>query len=236
MGFLSLEGFAQRVERISVEGIARIKEKPELIVVTANLIVKDKEYKTCFEKSLSSLNELKNVFQKNGIEPQKIKSEGLYISEEYKWTGNEREKIGFYSNIEFTIEEIFSNEFSQNLLSSLSTDGLDLNYKIKFEFSETQKEKIRKLALEKAIEDANIKAQIIAKASKLQLTGISKIEYNYYQKNFGLLDMEGDQLEMADEIMPITRQDFNFGTVDLNPKEKSISKVILMEWNYKKDE
>ncbi|WP_423128452.1 SIMPL domain-containing protein [Gaoshiqia sp. Z1-71] len=230
------ESFAQSSQKISIEGIARIKEKPELIIVSANLIVKDKSYKACFEKSLSSLTELKSVFEKNGIDPHEIESEEMNISEEYNWTGMERESVGFFSNIKFEIESVFSNEFSQNLLKSLSNEGLNLNYQIRFEFSELQKEKIRKLALEKAIEDATVKAEIIAKTANLKLNGISGIEYSSNRKNFSFLDMESDKLEVADEVIPITGVGFNFGLIDLNPKEKSISKVILIEWDYIRNE
>ncbi|MCW0485048.1 SIMPL domain-containing protein [Gaoshiqia sediminis] len=224
--------FAQTKNKISVKGIARIKEKPELIVVSINLFVRTQDYNTCFQEALSALNELKSEFEKNGIEKSQLKSNEIIVSELYDWEGFQKKSNGFFSRIELEIKQTFSPESSKKLLNSLNAKGLNLSYSIKFDFSETQKEKIRELAIEKAIEDAKVKAAIISKSANLKLTGISNIRYNDSNENFGYLNIEDDELEVVEQSIPITQQDSQFGEIDLNPKEKSISKFILIEWDY----
>nr|WP_275122837.1 SIMPL domain-containing protein [Ancylomarina sp. DW003] len=165
---------------------------------------------------------------------EKIFAKELTVSESSKWDGNKRVKDGYYSTIGLEIKDVFTPNYSKALLSSLSTSKLNINYRVEFKLSEHQKERLRKIALEKAILDATEKAKIIATTSKLELTGIANIEYKSTQGNFGNLNMIEDDLEYEDEVMPIAKQSNIFGNVDLNPKDREIAKVILIEWTYKK--
>jgi len=226
IGTLNLSG---QEKILSVQGVARIKEKPELIVITGNLIVKDSLYNECFEKALEKINVLKDIFSSNGIHKDKIKSKEIIVSESFKWEGNTRIKVGYSTNIEIEIEEIFTQDLSKKLLKSLSTKGLDLNYKIQFAFSKKQKDELRKSAIKEAVRDAKEKAEILSSAAGLNLKGIIKIDYKTSNVDFAVIE---DDLIM-EEMIPITRQqDYSFGQVDLNPKESTIIKSVFIDWEY----
>jgi len=219
-------------QTIKVAGVAEVSETPELIILNANLMVKAPFYQECFEKSLETYNHLKSVFEENGIDPGNIKSRQIVVNENMEWRNNEKTVLGYYSNIQFEIREEFTPDFSKKLLNSLNTEGLNINYNVSFDFTEKQKEKIRKQALELAIEDAKEKATIIAKTSGTELTKISKINYGVPETAVPFPEYADDDLA-RNRVLAITEPSrFNMGAVDLNPKEKTIRKMVIVEWYF----
>ncbi|MBR8537246.1 SIMPL domain-containing protein [Carboxylicivirga sediminis] len=218
---------AQNSNRIKVEGQARISEVPEEIIVSVDLTVKDSLYQECFSKAMESLKTLKHTFEKNGIDPKFIKSKAISVNEAYEWQQNKRIKSGYVANISLEVKDAFTQKFSDALLKSLNRADLNINYRLAFGFSEAQKEKLKAKAIELAVADAQQKAEIIANAAGVKLTGIANINYGADTPSFRPMDMMMDK-----EMTPaITRAD-NFSGVDLNPKEQVIISAIYMEWTF----
>lgn len=219
---------AQNSNRIQVEGQARITEVPEEIIVSVDLTVKDSLYQVCFNKAMESLKTLKHTFEKNGIDAKLIKSKAISVNEAYEWQNNKRTKTGYVANIALEVKGAFTQKFSDALLKSLSRDDLFINYRLAFGFSEAQQEKLRAKAIELAVSDAKQKAEIIAHAAGVKLTGIANINYGANTPSFRPMN-----LMMEKESMPATKQMAdNFSGVDLNPKEQVIMKSIYMEWAF----
>ncbi|MBK3516630.1 SIMPL domain-containing protein [Carboxylicivirga marina] len=227
--FISLTLSAQTTKHIKVEGIARIREVPEEIIVSVDLSIKDSLYQACFNQSMKSLNALKKTFKKNGIDPKLIKSKSISVNESYEYRHNKRVKTGYVSNISLEVKGQFTQKFSESLLKSLDQENLDINYRIGFGFSDEQKTKLRKKAIELAVTDAQEKAETIALAANLKIAGIATIKYgssaSFYEPVDMLMDTEFD-------TPPITRQAKSFSGVELNPKEHQIQKSIYIEWAF----
>ncbi|MCU4155106.1 SIMPL domain-containing protein [Carboxylicivirga sp. A043] len=226
--FFSLSVAAQSNKTIKVEGIARISEVPEEIIVSVDLTIKDSLYQDCFNKSMASLNALKKVFKNNGIDPKLIKSKAIAVNENYEWQQNKRHKTGYISHISIEVKGAFTQKFSESLLKSLDQKNLNINYQIAFGFSEEQKTKLRKKVIELAVADATEKAETIAQAAKLKLIGISTINYGS-SPFYGPMDIVS---EGVFDAPPIKGVDKHFAGVDLNPKEQQIQKSISIEWAF----
>jgi uncharacterized protein YggE len=220
---------AQSPTLLRVEGIARMTEVPEEVIVSINLNVKDSLYQTCFNKSMQSLKELKAYFKKNGIDPKLIKSKNVAVNEAFEYRHNKRMKIGYVADIALEIKAPFTQKFSNALLTSLDHESMDINYNIGFGFSDEQKTKLRQKAIELAVTDARQKAETIAKAAGLKLAGIQSINYGSQSASFRQLDMVYKQ--EFNSVTGAARAN-NFGVVDLNPKEQQIQKSISIEWSF----
>lgn len=220
---------AQNTTKLRVEGIARITEVPEDIIVSINLKVQDSLYQECFNKSMKSLKELKAVFKDNGIDPKLIKSKNIAVNESFEYIRNKRVKTGYVSNIALEIKAPFTQKFSNSLLTSLDRESMDINYSIAFGFSDEQKTKLREKAIELAVDDARQKAETIARAAGLKLAGIQTINYGSEGTSFRQLDMVFNE-ELGATSMKARAN--SFGGVDLNPKEHQIQKSITIEWNF----
>lgn len=226
---LSFTVAAQNNKTIKVEGIARISEVPEEIIVSVDLTVKDSIYQECFNKSMASLNALKKVFKRNGIDPKLIKSKNISVNEDWQYLQGKRSKVGYVSNIALELKSPFTQKFSNALLKSLDQKNLNINYRIGFGFSEEQKTKLRKKAIELAVADAKAKAETIANASGLKLSGISTISYGsqaVYPRPMDVV-MENDF-----EAAPMKAGRQTFSGVELNPKEQHIQKSIYINWSF----
>lgn len=219
-------------ETIKVAGVAEVSETPELIILNANLVVKAPLYQECFEKSMETYNHLKSVFEENGIDPGNIKSRQIIVNENVEWRNNEKTVLGYYSNIQFEVREEFTQDLSEKLLNSLNTEGLNINYNVSFDFTEKQKDKIRKQALELAIKDAKEKASIIARTSGIQLLKISKINYGVPETGIPFPEYADDDLARTRTLAITEPSRFNMGDVNLNPKEKIIRKMVIVEWSF----
>lgn len=225
----ALPALAQKNKTIRVEGSATLFEVPEMVVTSLDVEVRGDVYNECFEESLEMLSTLKKRFKRNGIKPESIKSDGISVRERYEWNGNKRVLMGFESEIRLEIKEVFTEKFSEALLESLSEEDLNMNYRIRFEFSEAQKAEIRKKSIELAVADAMQKAEIIAAAAGLQLTGVDNIGYsadsNQYSNSIMTMDCEVN--EEAKRAVG-----FRFSDVDLNPKEQSITRKINVVYSF----
>lgn len=224
----SLQTNAQNKRLIQVEGIARIKEIPKEIIVSIDLSLKDSLYQTCFNKSVESLERLKSHFKSNGIKPKNIKVNNLVVNENFEFHKSKRIRQGYKSSISLEVKDIYNDEYSNALLKSLNQENLNISYQISFGFTDEQKTKLRRQALELAIKDATEKAEVIANASGLKLKSIEKIIYGSNSSYYGSFDIVMDE-ECYDT--PPRKGNGQYG-VSFNPKEQRIQKNILIEWSY----
>ncbi|WP_075601713.1 SIMPL domain-containing protein [Saccharicrinis aurantiacus] len=212
--------------KINVNGIAQVNEIPKEIIVSIDLSIKDSLYQVCFDNSLQALEQLKSHFKSNGINPKNIYTKNLVVNENYEWQKNKKVKVGYSSTINLELKEIYTQKYSKALLNSLNQENLDLNYRISFGFTEEQKTKLRKDALQLAIKDATEKAEIIAQASGLKLSGIANITYGTSPSVNPRTDIVYEKQLMN------SSSNRNSAGVNLNPKEQMIQKTVYIEWNF----
>jgi hypothetical protein len=74
--------------------------------------------------------------------------------------------------------------------------------------------------------DAKEKAEIIAKQTNFKLIKVNRIDF---QDNAGFWDNDYD-IALEEEIMQIPRREDFYSNIELNPKEISIVKTVLIEW------
>jgi len=101
-------------------------------------------------------------------------------------------------------------------------------YSLSFELSKTQIEEFYEKAINYAIEDAIKKANIIAKASSIELDRITKISYDNSNYRNDYLIIDGDFT--TNEVFAVV-EEMNF---NISPKEITIDKKVLIEWSIKK--
>lgn len=218
---------AQNSNKISVNGIAQLKEVPDEIIVSIDIAIKDSLYQTCFNKSLEALENLKGHFKSNGINPKDIYTKDLLVREDYEWRKNQKVKIGYSSTINLELKAEYTPEYSQAILQSLNQGNLNLNYRIGFGFSDSLRTNLRKKALELAIKDATEKAETIAKTSGLKLKGIANISYGTTPSVHPRTDIVYEK-----QLASTSSHNNSSAGLNLNPKEQTIQKMVYIEWNF----
>ncbi|WP_430812530.1 MULTISPECIES: SIMPL domain-containing protein [unclassified Carboxylicivirga] len=217
---------AQTNNKLRVEGTAKIKAVPEDIIVSVDLTVKDSLYQVCFNRAMESLQHLKTIFKKNGIDPEFVKSKHIRVNENFEWHKNERVKTGYIAHLALEVKNTFTQKFSASLLKSLDRDDLNVNYRIAFAFSDEQKDRLQQKVIALAVADAQQKAETIAQAANVKIMKVAAIHYgnpgNTPQPLFYKADQESDRM--------VSSGARNFAGVELNPKEQELRETIVMEW------
>ena len=116
-------------------------------------------------------------------------------------------------------------------METIKKNPYQFSYTVNFVLSESQKQDIINYAIEKSIADAILKAEIIAKASNLELVRISSIKYS---KDYFSYETDNDVISLVNQrirfnvpmamIMPPTDE------MTINQEELAVEKIVTVEW------
>lgn len=231
--FLPIIGNAQFYQQsdnsISVQGIFITKETPEQIDFRLTIRYISPDFKSCSDSLLAITQEISNILEKNGIEREIIRVSQISVNENIVYIQGERTKQGFIGSSRIEIQSILTPTLTENIFRSIGEFQHDIEYSVSFSLSEQQKERLRRVSLEKAILDAREKAEIIAISNNLTLSRINRINFDE-NAGFGPMHSEYDivEEEMLLHIEMPGRP--SLSELNLNPKEVSIVKRIIIEW------
>ncbi|HYQ57997.1 MAG TPA: SIMPL domain-containing protein [Draconibacterium sp.] len=224
----SLGSFAQSNEGgiITVEGKSEVKLIPDELWFNVTMSVKDDDYKTCADLAVQKLANIKSLFTDNGIDDELIKTQSYSIREIQRHDPELRKMIfdGYQATIPLTIRT--KRDYDKNdLIFALIRDNLESNFNLNFSLSEKQIEDVKEKLIQLAVEDASEKAEIIAKASGIELVKISAIQYGEVQP---IEAYNPPGLRKAGALMMMEAQD---EIVDLlEPNEVKMGTRIIISW------
>ena len=216
-------------EAIVVEGKSSIKMAPEIITFNINFSVVDTNYTRCAEMALQKIESVKSQFIKNSIDEELIKTNNYSIVEQREYDQVSRKQVfkGYRASIPILIKTEVDDP-RNNQIFEIIKNNFQSNFNIKFDLSQIQIDTIKEKLIELAIEDANLKAQLLAKNSKIKLGRISKIQYgeprtirNFTHSNYELLN--SGQLETMSSV-------HKAGITVLNPAKKEMRTSVMIAW------
>jgi uncharacterized protein len=221
--------FQQQSENsLRVEGVFITKENPEIIDFTIFIKNQNSDFKNCSDSLLIIIRDITEILIKNGLNKEKIRISEITVNENYVFESGERIKKGFVGSVRMEIQDIFSTKFTEIVFKSINSFNYEIGFSVKFSLSENQKEKLRNLSLEKALEDAKQKAEVIARINNLELVKINRITLDE-TSDFGYRSDQYD-LVREEQFLAVASPDAFYRDLNLNPKEISIVKTVLIEW------
>jgi uncharacterized protein len=219
--------YQQSDNTISVQGIFITKETPEQIDFYLTIRYVSPDFKSCSDSLLTITQAISNLLEKNGIKREMIRVSQISVNENYVYIQGERTKQGFIGSSRIEIQSILTQALTEKIFKSVVDFQYDVEYSVSFSLSEQQKEKLRKTSLEKAIQDAKEKAEIIASTNNLRLLRINKINFDDNTR----FPMHSEY-DIVKEVL-LTRLDYerpSISELNLNPKEIAIVKSVVIEW------
>jgi uncharacterized protein len=223
--------FSQEFSTLTVEGKAIIKEIPENILFSITLSSKDPDYSVCSDNLTKNSSSFQKELTTQGLDSKLIKISGFTIEEEIEYQNNTRKKIGYEGTVNLSIESPFSYKVLSTVMETIKKNPYQFSYTVNFVLSESQKQDIINYAIEKSIADAILKAEIIAKASNLELVRISSIKYS---KDYFSYETDNDVISLVNQrirfnvpmamIMPPTDE------MTINQEELAVEKIVTVEW------
>lgn len=228
---LSCNIFSQEFSSLTVEGKAIIKEIPENVLFSITLSSKDPDYSVCSDNLTKNSNSFQKELTTQGLDSKIIKISGFNIEEEIDYQDNTRKKIGYIGTVNLSIESPFSYNVLSTVMETIKKNPYQFSYTVNFVLSESQKQDIINYAIEKSIADAKLKAEIIAKASNLELVRINSIKYS---KDYFSYETDNDVISLVNQRIRFNRPLFMqmppTDEMTINQEELAVEKIVTVEW------
>lgn len=214
--------------QITVEGKSSVKLIPEDLSFVVNLSAKDNNYTKCAEMAVEKMENIKQLFVKNGIDEDLIKANSYSIREVQKYDPELRQSIsdGYEANIPVTIRT--KRDYKKNdKIFELVKDNLESNFNLNFYLSDEQMDAVKEKLITLAVKDARQKAEWIVKASETTLGKIKNIQYGE-PRMIGAFNNRNEL--MVSDMMPMMREASAKITEVLSPDEIEMQTSIVVSW------
>jgi uncharacterized protein YggE len=228
--FSATLNFAQTNETIvEVIGVGKVLAQPDKGVVQMSLTTVQMDFGVTIDSLNSKRSRLYDQLKELGFNENDIKSREYGIRENEIWSRNRpRYDSGFIGTQTLLLEFDNNEKTIAELIKSFSKSTVDVRLNFYFKLSDDQKQNLKAKVIEIAIDDANHKAQIIAKKSGRKLGEMLEISFGNVSNNITYIH---DDFEEMIEI-PMSNQppQFNIGFA---VQEMTLSDKILIKYRLK---
>ena len=176
---------------ITVMGEARLDVAPDMIELTLIMEKLRKGYDEVLELAAKEHEEIKGIFEEQGVEKSEVKTSSFRITSEYEtveekgWKENKYTKafVGFkyvhVLRIELPMDEKLLGRIIVALFKSKAMPKTDISYTVK------DAESVKNEILRKLTADARTKAKIIAETSGMKLGKLLKATFDIDDEDEG---------------------------------------------------
>lgn len=172
---------------ITVKGVGTISAKPDYIVISMNVVSKDKEYVKAVDHANERIKLLQKAVVNAGFEKEDLKTLAFNVRTIYR---NEQNKLGVWTSKFDVYECRYRLKLSMDMnskkladtLTEISNSGADAEFNI--EFTVKNPEEIADALLKSATENARRKAKVLCEASGEKLGALVSIDYDWSDIHF----------------------------------------------------
>ena len=167
---------------ITVRGTGHVKLKPDMTVVSLNIIARSREHDNAMQQAAEALAQLREAVEKAGIDSDSLKTSAFSVQTEYEGVHDEK---GMYRNVfsgyicshSVSLELDFDAEQLSRVLSAIASSVAEPELHIRFTVRD--RNSVSRSLLESAAANAREKAEILAAASGVELGELMTIEYGF---------------------------------------------------------
>lgn len=213
---------------ITVKGVGNINVKPDLIVITMDLVSHEYSYEDTMELATNSVDALEKAIERVGFNKKDLKTTRFDISTKYKSYYDENNKYksefdGYACEQGLKLQFDLDMNMLSKVLTAITKSGV--NPTINIRFSVKNKEKVSEELLIDATENARRKAEILTKASKVNLGRLVSIDYNWSELNI----YSNIEYEMESKIISEEKA----YAPDIEPDDINLSDTVAFVWEIK---
>lgn len=194
---------------ISTQGQATVKADPDLAVVYASVETLADSADESRDENSKIMDRVYAELYKVGIAREDVETENFNIYEEFEWTGEGRNSLGFKTAHNLKIKTEQFDDVGEIVDAVIKGGATRINY-INFELSDEREKELKKQALTLASGDAKEKAESMATGlgAKLgSLVSVSDAGYYYnpypmFRAEAGAMDAMAVKEAVATQISP----------------------------------
>jgi uncharacterized protein YggE len=211
---------------LTVKGIGKAAAAPDLIVLTMNLEVCERDYENAMHRGTEVIDTLRAAIVSAGHDYKEFKTTSFNINtkhERYQEKEVWKQRFVGYScthglKLEFDLD-------MRKLGATLGAiAGCDADPEFNVRFSIKDPNAVSEQLLENAVENAKWKATVLAKAAGVKLGAIQRIDYNWSDihlySNTNYMLCESATAYSADEAM----------SIDIEPEDINVSDTATVVW------
>jgi uncharacterized protein YggE len=211
---------------ITVKGIGKAAAEPDLIVLTMNLEVTEREYEQTMRRGAEMLDTLRAAIVQVGHDGKTLKTTDFNIKTKYEsYRENKAWKqrfIGYSCSHGLKLEFDLDMPMLGVTLGAIAGCDADPNFNIRFSVKDPSA--VSEQLLESAIENAKWKAAVLAKSAGVTLGAIQRIDYNWSELHlYSKTDMAMDDgVLCCAEAAPMN--------YEIEPEEINVSDTATVVW------
>ena len=139
-----------------------------------------------------------------------ISNTNYFVSPNYNYFNNERELTGYTAHMSFIVESS-DLDLAGRVISLASNNDANSIGSLRFDLTDETKASVREELLKEAVSNANLEANIAAKASGMRLSKPTKIDvlnYNYapFMRNSNMMEASFDSEDAYVEVEGVITQ------------------------------
>ena len=187
--------------RITVNGTGEARVSADTAVISLGVNARDKDVLQAQQKVNETIAAIRQALVDHGVRGENINTDFINIYAIYDYTGDQEQIVAYNANSALAVR-VTDMESVGNVIDVCFAAGANTLNGISFSASDTEEAETD--AMKKAVADAKKKAEILAEASGLRITGIEIISeggvYSYENsagnayaaKKFDTVETEGD--------------------------------------------
>ena len=213
---------------ITVKGIGNVNVKPDLIIINMELVSHKYDYEETMKLATDSVSKLEKAIEEAGFNKKELKTTSFNIRTSYKSYYDENKNYknkfdGYICEQGLKLQFDLDMQVLSKVLTAITKSGVEPRLNIRF--SVKDKDKVNEELLINATENARRKAEVLAKASKVNLGKLLTINYNWsevgiYSKT--TYEMENKSLVMEEAYAP-----------NIEPDDIELSDTVTFVWEIK---
>ena len=189
---------AQAESKISVSGTGEIRVSADTAVISLGVNARDKDVLKAQQKVNESIAAIRAALTEQGVSEENINTEFINIYVTYDYRDDQEEVEAYNASSTLAIKVTEMDKVGALIDAAFSAGANTLNG-ISFSASDTSEAKAE--ALREAVADAKNKADVLAEASGLKITGIESLSEDgvySYENNVGNVYAKMAVAEAAD--------------------------------------
>ncbi|MCG8477015.1 MAG: SIMPL domain-containing protein [Cytophagales bacterium] len=225
LAFVSSWGFAQKTLVITGRGLEKIA--PDQVNISLNLDQRNPDYLQCVKDLNNRIEQLTKAFEAKGFNPKTIKTSNYNIRQESRYNNkiNRSEFVGYIASYRINIKFPFKQKLIDKAFSAIVSSLTQVSFNMGYTIAEPEKVKGRLIA--KAVADARKKANILAKASGVELGEVVSIDYSektpgIYPEPYRVSFKDNARLQMD-----------AMGAPEANPEDIQLTDQVTITWTIK---
>jgi len=163
---------------ISVSGEGVIKLAPNMADINFAVVTEAEQAGIAQANNSKLVTNVINALKKDGITTEDINTTGYYLYPQYDYAEGKAPKISGYEVRNEIIVTVRDTNMVGKIIDLAVKNGINQVQNIRFYFEGSSAQKAK--ALIQAIEDARVKAEVIAKALGKNIVGIKSASGNWY--------------------------------------------------------